>query len=238
MATHFNRSTKLSDSLKATASSSNVTSSTVWGLANQPSVNGAVTQWNLGAESVVPSEMKQTKVMMKWIYRKKFSFSISEMKITVISWEAATQARISVKVIFVYRKIFLTQIKLQRHSLQTKQLQLSSPAPQKPPFLLWLLLALSWCLSICAHCSATTRKNGCNHQKWCLRWLAPPPRLQFSTTLKSLTTILWLRERFPPTNGRRKFQNWNLVFSLIIYLKHESILIKFLVEISLAFKTT
>lgn len=173
MATHSNRSMKLFVSLKATVSSSNVTSSTVWALANQPSVNGAVTQWNHGAESVVPSEMRRMKVMMKWTYRKKFSFSISEMKTTVISWEAATQAQISVKVIFVYRKILLTQIKLQRHSLQTKQLQSSSPAPRKPPFWLWLLLALSWCLSICAHCSATTRKNGCNHQKWCLRSLAP-----------------------------------------------------------------
>lgn len=77
--THFNRFMKLSDSLKATASFSNVTSNTVWGHANQLCVNGVETQWNLGAENVVQLAMRPMKVTKKWTSPKKFSFSISEV---------------------------------------------------------------------------------------------------------------------------------------------------------------
>lgn len=114
-ATHFNQSTKLSVSPKVTASFSNVTSSIAWVHASQLFVNGAVTRWNHGVESVVPSEMRRPArrpTTMKWTFRKKFSFSTSEMKTIATSSEAATRAQISAKVIFIYRKIFLTQIEL------------------------------------------------------------------------------------------------------------------------------
>lgn len=56
------------------------------------------------------------------------------------------------------------------HTIQIKPSQLSSHVPQKPQYSLLESLVRWWSLSISAHYSVTTQKNGCHLQKWCRKF--------------------------------------------------------------------
>lgn len=88
-----NQSTKLSDSQRATVSSSNVTLNIAWDHVNQQFASLVATPLNHGAEREDPSVMKLRIMMIRWTYLKKYSFLILVMKITVIFLKVVIQAQ-------------------------------------------------------------------------------------------------------------------------------------------------
>lgn len=171
MATLSNPSMRLSVSPRATASSSSVTLNIVSDLVNRRCVNGDAIAWSHGAERNVRWIMRHQAMKMRWRFHKKFSFSISAMKIIATFWEV-TQVLISVKVsihshnFLLYTFSLINNLVSCFHSLLSldKTVTIIEPCPTKTSV---LALAVTCALMVFIYLSTLF----CYYTK---KWMQPP----------------------------------------------------------------